>query len=63
LITFFSHRPLLPTVRSKEQICEILKILPFSYGRQTEGWAAEIIPEYDNEDNPFGDSTLTQPFR
>ena len=30
--------------------------------KQTEGWS-EQISQYDNDDNPFGDSTLTQPFR
>jgi len=30
--------------------------------KQTEGWT-EQISQYDNDDNPFGDSDLTQPFR
>jgi len=30
--------------------------------KETEGWTAELS-QYDNEDNPFGDSSLTQPFR
>ena len=30
--------------------------------REKMGWTKDII-QYDNDDNPFGDSSLTQPFR